>query len=219
MSRPCQTVAEPGVVIAIVGAESTGKTTLAEGLAQALQADGLKAAMVSEYLREFCDDLGRTPRPDEQAAIAREQTRRIALAAQAHEVVIADTTALMTAVYSDYLFKDASLYDEALRDHAGTGLTLLTALDLPWEADGIRDGAHVREPVDNLIRHHLVQAQLPFSVVAGRGDHRLQLALASARQAMTAEQRARDNASKPRWRWVCDKCDDGDCEQHWLPRA
>lgn len=220
MSRPCTTVAERGIVLAIVGAESTGKTTLARGLAEALVADGLNATMVPEVLREFCDDLGRTPYPHEQAAIAQAQTQRIALAAQAHGVVVTDTTALMTAVYSDYLFNDQALYAQALADHAQAELTLLTALDLPWEADGLqRDGAHVREPVDTLIRHHLVQAGLPFSVVAGQGAHRLQQALTTVRQALTVGQRARDNAQKPRWRWVCDRCDDGDCEQHWLPRA
>lgn len=213
-------MADQRAVIAIVGAESTGKTTLAAGLTQALQAEGVSAVMVPEFLREFCDEHGRTPFPHEQLAIAREQTRRIVQSAQQHAVVVADTTALMTAVYSDHLFDDASLYAQALNDHALAQLTLLTALDLPWQADGLqRDGAHVREPVDSLIRQHLVSAQLPYSVVAGQGAHRLDQALLAVRQALSAPQRAQANASRPRWRWVCEKCDDGDCEQHWLPRA
>lgn len=213
-------MAERGIVIAIVGAESTGKTTLALGLSQALQADGFNAVMVPEVLREFCDDRGRTPHPHEQLGIAQEQTRRVVEAAQTHGVVVADTTALMTAVYSDHLFNDQGLYAPALADHAFADLTLLTALDLPWQADGLqRDGAHVREPVDSLIRQHLVSARLPFSVVAGQGAHRLDQALLTVRQALSAPQRAQDNAGRPRWRWVCEKCDDGECEQHWLPRA
>lgn len=220
MSRPCLTVAERGIVIAIVGAESTGKTTLAAGLTQALLADGVNAFMVPEVLREFCDDRGRTPYPHEQVGIAQEQTRRLVQAAQTHGVVVADTTALMTAVYSDHLFNDQSLYAQALSDHALAELTLLTALDLPWEADGLqRDGAHVREPVDSLIRQHLVSAKLAFSVVAGQGMHRQDQALLAVRQSLSAAQRAQDNVGRPRWRWVCEKCDDGDCEQHWLPRA
>lgn len=220
MSRPCLTVAERGIVIAIVGAESTGKTTLAAGLTQALLADGVNAFMVPEVLREFCDDRGRTPYPHEQVGIAQEQTRRLLQAAQTHGVVVADTTALMTAVYSDHLFNDQSLYAQALSDHAMAELTLLTALDLPWQADGLqRDGAHVREPVDSLIRQHLVNARLAFSVVAGQGMHRQDQALLAVRQSLSAAQRARDNAGRPRWRWVCEKCDDGDCEQHWLPHA
>ena len=26
-------------------------------------------------------------------------------------------------------------------------------------------------------------------------------------------------AGASRWRWFCDNCDDGECEQHWLTRA
>lgn len=212
-------MAERGFVVAVVGAESTGKTTLAQGLADALQAEGRDAVMVPEMLRQFCYDLGRTPYPHEQAGIAREQSRVIDQALRQHAVVVADTTALMTAVYSEYLFQDPTLYTDALADHARADLTLLTALDLPWEADELRDGAHVREPVDGLIRQHLVKAGLSFSVVAGQGAHRLQQALLAVRQALSASQRSRDNLHRPRWRWVCEKCDDGDCEQHWLPRA
>jgi nicotinamide riboside kinase len=211
---------DQGIIFTIVGAESTGKTTLAHDLTQALLAQGVRATMVPEALREFCDTLGRTPFPHEQVSIAQDQTQRIAQAAQAFDVVLADTSALMTAVYSDYLFDDRSLYAQALLDHAQADLTLLTALDLPWRADGLqRDGAHVREPVDSLLRHSLVSASLPFSVVAGQGGHRLDQALLTVRQALTAAQRQQDNLAKPKWRWVCDKCDDGDCEQHWLPRA
>jgi len=82
-----------GVVIALVGAESTGKTTLARDLAERLDAPGLRVVRVDEYLREFCLREGRTPRRDEQRAIAEEQTRRIAEAVRTHDIVVADTSA------------------------------------------------------------------------------------------------------------------------------
>ena len=81
--------AERGFVIALLGAESTGKTTLASALAERLAADGHVAVVVPEYLREFCDRQQRTPRHDEQQGIAAEQTRRIEAAAQSHALVIA----------------------------------------------------------------------------------------------------------------------------------
>jgi hypothetical protein len=47
-------------------------------------------------------------------------------------------------------------------------LTLLTALDLPWVADGLqRDGPHVREPVDDVLRELLLANALPFAVIGG----------------------------------------------------
>ena len=66
-----------GRVIVLLGAESTGKTTLARELQAALGAHGESVALVEEYLREFCDRHGRTPRHNEQSGIAREQARRI----------------------------------------------------------------------------------------------------------------------------------------------
>jgi nicotinamide riboside kinase len=202
-------------VIALLGAESTGKTTLARQLVAPIAAGGRTVAVVGEVLREFCDRLGRTPRRDEQVEIAAEQSRRIAGAAAAHDVVVADTTALMIAVYSEQVFDDRSLYARALADHARVDLTLLTALDLPWQADGLqRDGPHVREPVDALVRRALAEAALSFSVVAGHGERRLASALAAVQRALAPA--PVDPA--PRWHAVCERCGDADCERHRLPR-
>jgi nicotinamide riboside kinase len=171
--------------IAILGAESTGKTQLADELGRALAAQGHRAVVVSEYLREFCERHGRTPRQHEQRHIALEQTRRIETAATQHDIVVADTTALMTAIYSEHVFADTGLYEMALRAHAQCELTLLTALDLPWQGDGLqRDGAHVREPVDASVRAALARAGLAYAVVSGVGRQRLEAALAWVRRAL-----------------------------------
>ena len=168
-------------VVALLGAESTGKTTLAGEIGERLIACGETAVVVSEYLREFCNAHGRTPFRAEQAAIAAEQSRRIDAAASGDAtVVIADTTALMIAVYSDHVFGDRSLYAAAEAMQRGIDLTLLTALDLPWQADGVqRDGEHVREPIDLLVRAALVHAGVPFMTIAGSGPSRAAAALAA----------------------------------------
>lgn len=200
-------------VIAIVGAESTGKTTLAGELARELTHDRLRVARVDEYLREFCAREGRTPRIEEQAAIAREQARRIAAAAASHDVVVADTTALMIAVYSEHVFGDRSLYTHAQAEQQGYAHTLLTATDLPWQPDGLqRDGPHVREPVTALVRSALARAAVPYSVVSGSGEGRLRAALAAIGHRPSEE----SLATSRRWQWVCERCGDADCERHLL---
>lgn len=207
-------------VVALLGAESTGKTELVARMAQTLREQGHEVHVVPEVLREFCEQLGRTPMAHEQMDIAREQSRRIELAARQPGIVLADTTALMIAVYSDYIFHDRSLYPLAIEAHQQTDLTLLTALDLPWQADGfVRDGAHVREPVDGLIRQALMNAALPFSVVRGQGDARLANAMSIWAHAGVVEAVDAGRVSRKPWRWLCEKCDDADCEQHWLPRG
>jgi len=165
--------------IAIVGAESTGKTTLAAQLASGLaRGTGLRVAWVPELLREWCDRVGRTPLVHEQASILQAQHERIEAAAAAHDIVVCDTTALMTAVYSRLVFGDRSLDERALALHDHMALTLVTALDLPWVPDGHqRDGEHVREPVDALLRELLLAQRVPWAVIGGAGPARLQQAL------------------------------------------
>ena len=165
--------------IAILGAESTGKSTLAVQLADALaRRSGLSAIAVPEWLRQWCAIEGRTPTQAEQHGIARVQHERIDAAARTHAIVVCDTTALQTAVYSRMVFGDRSLEAQALALHARMGLTLLTALDLPWVADGLqRDGAHVRAPVDRLLREMLDAHRLPWTLIDGHGARRLRNAV------------------------------------------
>ncbi len=167
--------------VAIIGAESTGKTTLAAELASHLASQGLhRVAWVPEVLREWCAQAGRTPRVDEQASILQAQHARIEAAAARHDIVVCDTTGLMTAVYSRLIFGDHSLDELAVRQQRGMALTLLTALDLPWVADGHqRDGPQVRRPVDDLLRELLLAHRLPFAVVGGQGVNRLNQAAAA----------------------------------------
>ena len=173
-------MAEP-VVIAVVGAESTGKTVLARILAERLAVrTGLRCTWVPEYLRRWCDARGRTPQQHEQAGIAEQQSALIDVAAQSHDVVVCDTTALMTAVYSHTVFGDDSLDEMALQAHRRVGVTLLMALDLPWVADGLqRDGPQVREPVDTRLRQLLSVGAIGWSLVSGLGEARVNAAMAA----------------------------------------
>ncbi len=171
-------MAEQALRIALLGAESTGKTTLAATLSLRLTLDtGLRVAWVPELLREWCDHAGRTPLAHEQASILRGQHERIEAAAATHDVVVCDTTALMTAVYSRIVFGDRTLDASAVALHRRMDLTLLTALDLPWVADAQRDGPQVRVPVDNALRELLGDSGLPWSLVAGNGPARLEAAV------------------------------------------
>ena len=215
-------MAEP-LLIAIVGAESTGKTELAQALAWRIEKHtGLACAAVAEHLRAWCDREGRTPRPDEQAAIADAQREAIAAAARSHSVVVCDTTPLMTAVYSQLLFDDAALIAPAIAWQQGCAITLLTALDLPWVADGHqRDGPQVQQPVDSLLRACLIDHGLPWALVGGSGAARVESALDAVAPLLRAlpaprrglftrlDERNAEPAARP---WFCENCDDAACE-------
>ncbi len=219
-----------GLCIAIVGAESTGKSRLAKELALRLAADtDLRCTFVSEHLRHWCERAGRTPRADEQTAIAATQLAMIDAARIDHDVVVADTTPLMTAVYSQLLFDDKSLLPGALQAQRRFALTLLTALDLPWVADGLqRDGAHVQAPVDAALRQALIQSRLNWAVISGQGQDRLEAALTavtpllsrqlSAGQGLFTRLQARQDAL-PSQSWICRDCDVPECEHASLQRT
>ena len=197
------------MLIAILGAECTGKTLLAQQLAFALRVTHPTATWVPEYLREWCDAHGHTPRAEEQRAIAQMQMDRLR-AKKSSDLVLSDTTPLMTAVYSDVIFGDTSLYDFAVAEHRNFVLTLVTGLDLPWIADGIqRDGAAIRNRVDQRLREVLAHCRIGFSTVYGTGEARTQNALQAISYALGA---GRPADQRSRWQWSCDKCSDADCE-------
>jgi nicotinamide riboside kinase len=222
-------MAEAALRIAIVGAESTGKTALAQALAGRIaELTSLRCTWVGEHLRAWCDAQGRTPRQDEQAGIAARQQALIDAATSDHDVVVCDTTPLMTAVYSERIFGDRSLQDGAVALQRGYPLTLLTALDITWEPDGQRDGEHVRLPVDTIIRRLLIGNALPWALVAGQGNARLESALDAVAPLLRRQRPAAPatglfsrlatrDAAQSTWRWTCDNCDVPDCE-HLLLR-
>jgi nicotinamide riboside kinase len=198
------------VRVALLGAESTGKTRLAQELAGHLLGRGRSVTVVPEVLREWCVQHGRTPRQDEQLAIAKEQARRVDAATA--DIVIADTTPLMIAVYSAMLFGDESLYGFALTHQRSYDITLVTGLDIPWEADGLqRDGPHVREPVDALVRAALERGAIGYKVVYGTGPQRLANALLAMAASFATPGSVRAGL-QANWAWSCDKCSDPDCE-------
>jgi len=204
--------------IALLGAECTGKTHLSMEMARQLKAQGLTVGVVPEVLREWCQREGRTPLREEQYAIACEQARRVSGMATC-DIVISDTTPLMTAVYSEALFNDHSILSFALEHHVVYDKTLVMGLDLPWIADGHqRDGPHSREPIDALLRDALESAAIPYNTVYGQHADRCENALAalsSVKKTVLANPspQVRNQRSIEASRvWHCDKCDNAICE-------
>jgi HTH-type transcriptional regulator, transcriptional repressor of NAD biosynthesis genes len=199
-----------------LGGESSGKTILGQALHHGLNAMGLLTVLVPEHLRAWCASRGRAPEAHEQETIASEQTRLIeqAAATPGVQVVLADTSALQIAVYSELYFSDPSLYPQALEWQRRAGMTLLMGLDLPWVADGLlRDGPLVREATDTALRRELQNAGLPYYTVYGQGDARVRCALRAIGSAL-GRSLVPDAAgwSAGRRVWGCERCGDADCE-------
>jgi NadR type nicotinamide-nucleotide adenylyltransferase len=156
--------------IAILGAESSGKSTLAAALAE-----HYRTVWVPEYLREFVDTHQRVPREEDQYAIALTQlTRENDAAMRAGRFLFCDTTPLMTALYSRVYWGrvDAQLTElDSVHEYA---LTLVTAPDGPWMPDGLqRESEAVRQSVHALVLANLHARGIAHTVVAGDPDQRM----------------------------------------------
>jgi NadR type nicotinamide-nucleotide adenylyltransferase len=152
--------------IAIYGPESTGKTRLAESLAA-----HFGAPLVAEYARERWDQQGVLTLED-MLPVAREQWRREdAAAAAADRLVICDTEALTTMLWSDLLYGTCpeELRREAERRCRNYALYLLLDIDVPFAPDPQRcfpDPAD-REKCLRVWRGALERRHLPFELIAG----------------------------------------------------
>ena len=204
------------LTVTLLGGESSGKTTLAQALQPLLLARGITCTLVPEQLRTWCETQGRAPQAHEQAARAHAQTDAIETAAHdaATQVVLADTTALVIAAYSELYFADRSLWPAAIEQQCRYDLTLLMGLDLPWIPDGLfRDGPAVRAATDTVLRRELQVAGIPFQTLYGPLALRLQQALraigSALQRPLTAQDPAWEQGRRP---WNCEKCSDPDCE-------
>lgn len=204
------------LVVTLLGGESTGKTSLTRALCGHLAETGLAAAEVPEHLRHWCEQQGRAPHAHEQAALAREQARITDEVAsrQGVDIVIADTSPLVIAAYSELYFNDRSLWSEALAWQRHVDLTLLMGLDLPWVADGFfRDSPAVRDAVDTAIRRELRAAGQAFQTIHGHGQARTEQALrAIGRRLGLNLTTTEPSLTSGRRAWNCEKCSDPDCE-------
>jgi nicotinamide riboside kinase len=188
--------------VALVGAESTGTTTLARDLGDALRARGgawARTEWVPEYGREYSVNLLAVARAQDPAArpedavwteedfveIAREQNRREDDAArQGGPVLLCDTDAMATAIWHErYLGTRSARVEEVADAMAPRALYLLTDhADVPFEDDGLRDGEHVREWMTGRFRKMMDESGVPCAELTGPHPDRLETAITAIDQ-------------------------------------
>jgi HTH-type transcriptional repressor of NAD biosynthesis genes len=158
--------------VCLFGPESTGKSTLAAGLAA-----HFNTVHVPEYGRAFTDVFGTTVTAADLERIAEGQyASLVAARRQANRIVIEDTDRLLTAVWSDMLL---GLIDDP------ADLYLLCDIDLPWTDDGTRyfPAAADRQRFFEACRDELEQWGVPYAVIRGEGEARQAAAVAAIRSA------------------------------------
>jgi len=164
--------------IVVTGSESTGKTTLAADLAVALG-----TIWVPEHARAYAEARGGILTAADVEPIGRGQwaAETAALASRAGTVVF-DTDLLSTAVYARHYYGMTVAWIEAAIQAYPPSLYLLCDIDLPWEADGIRDRGEARAAMHAAFRAALEGRGFRYAVVRGTGPARLAGAVAAIRE-------------------------------------
>jgi NadR type nicotinamide-nucleotide adenylyltransferase len=184
--------------VAIVGAESTGKTTLAAALQQAFRArDGVLAntGTVPEFGREYTErKLARARAqqadfPLEKLEWSSADFATIAHAQVEHEnaaarvsgpLLICDTDAFATAIWHERYMQTSSSAVQAIAASAPPrlGYLLTSWAEVPFEQDGLRDGEAIRHWMHERFRSELERQPTPWLLVEGTLEQRTQQAMA-----------------------------------------
>lgn len=161
------------IKIAIVGPESTGKSTMSAYLAKHYH-----TVWVPEYAREYCDALTEPPTWQDEinmfhGQIALENN----LLSKANKILICDTTFITVKIWSDEMFGQSpqQVLDELSHHHYD--YYLLLNIDLPWEDDPLRDFPDKREYFMEVWHKELQALNANYTVISGSGEERYQNAV------------------------------------------
>jgi NadR type nicotinamide-nucleotide adenylyltransferase len=196
--------------VVVIGAESTGTTTLSVALADALRARGgahARTQWVPEYGRDYTieklaferaragidaqaavgmDDLVWTS-PEFEHIAQRQNTLEDAAARAGGPVVVCDTDAFATAVWHERYLGVRSPAVEARADACAHALYVVTHHDgVPFVQDGIRDGRHIRAWMTERFITALEETRRPHQVLHGTHGERLAAALAAVDRLLDA---------------------------------
>ena len=160
--------------VVITGAESTGKTTLAQALA-----NYYSEPWTNEFVRDYVDQLERELQLKDLEPIARGQlAAEDAKRAQAKKLIFHDTNILSSIIYAKHYFKaQLPRVDKCFKERSYS-LYLLCMPDIPWEADaGQRESPLVREQLHQTFKIQLTSLKLPHIEIRGSNEERLQQAV------------------------------------------
>lgn len=175
--------------VCVVGAESTGTTTLARELAK-----HYRTVWVPEYGRLYTERLKEGGintfvyhwRTEEFVHIARQQQKdEDRLAKQANRLLICDTDALATAIWHQRYVGTWSPEVEEIADRRRYDLYLLTNCEIPFEHDGVRDGQHIRQWMTRRFTEEFTKRGLPWVLVKGDKEERLTQAVQEVNRLLT----------------------------------
>jgi nicotinamide riboside kinase len=100
--------------------------------------------------------------------------REDAAARQAKRFLFCDTTPLMTAIYSRWYWNRVDAQLSVMEQRHDYAVTLVTAPDGPWEADGLqRESEAVRQTIHEQVVQMLDERGIGYTLVTGSLEERM----------------------------------------------
>lgn len=164
--------------ICVIGAESTGTTTMAMALAEHYHTN-----WVPEYGREYSEikmaaDYDGVWQSEEFVHIAREQAKREDEAARsANRLLICDTDPFATTLWHIRYTGQRNAEVEEIARSRHYDLYLLTGDEIPFVQDGLRDGEHIRHEMHQQFVKELTATGRRWSLLQGTHIERLAKAI------------------------------------------
>jgi NadR type nicotinamide-nucleotide adenylyltransferase len=158
--------------VVLTGAESTGKSVLAEALAA-----HFGAPWVPELSRDYAERAARPLTAGDVEPIARGQMAAEDVAVG--ELVILDTDLVSTVVYSRHHYGSCPEWIERAAAARRADLYLLLDIDVPWEADGVRDAGVRREALHRQFEAALGAIGARVVTIGGDWEERRRRAIAA----------------------------------------
>lgn len=164
--------------VCVLGAESTGTTTLSKDLAKYY-----KTTWVPEYGRFYSEgklfsDTNANWRTDEFIKIAKAQgVLEDSLAEVSNGLIICDTDAFATGLWHERYMGKRSPQVEAIAVRRKYDLYILTGDEIPFEQDGTRDGEHIRHDMHKRFIERLNEEGKNYVIVTGSSEERLKKAV------------------------------------------
>ena len=165
------------LVLCLTGPESSGKSTLARQLA-----DALSAPLVPEVARGYLEGRVTYEREDLLAIAELQVAAEHQALAKGERVVVADTDLVVISIWWQEKFGELHPFIARALEQRSRRCYLLTLPDLPWQPDPLRESEHDRERLLSEHRSILESASFPYASVGGQGEVRLLTALDEARR-------------------------------------
>ena len=166
--------------IVLTGPESTGKTVLAEKLANYFH-----TSWVKEYGREYVEKYGLQLKYEDISKIATGHLLSEEKEAwNADKILICDTDLIVTQVWSEIYFKDCEDWIKKVNTEKKYDLFLLLDIDVPWIDDGTREFPNLREWHFNRLKEELEIRGFNFIVISGSYEERYMKAIAEIEKIM-----------------------------------